>query len=75
MKAILTKQEHRESNLSARLDALNPYSVLDRGYSFVAGPDGRAVTSVRGLEVGSSITVRMRDGKVQADVKEKEEYQ
>ena len=72
---IITTRKHGESNLSARLDALNPYSVLDRGYSFVAGPDGRAVTSVRGLEVGSSITVRMRDGKVQADVKEKEEYQ
>ncbi len=74
MKAILTKQEHRESNLSARLDALNPYSVLDRGYSFVAGPDGRAVTSVRGLAVGSQITVRMRDGRIQADITDKEEY-
>ena len=74
MKAILTKQSHRESNLSARLDALNPYSVLDRGYSFVAGPDGRAVTSVKDLSVGSQITVRMRDGRIQADITDKEEY-
>ena len=74
MKAVLTKQSHRESNLSARLDALNPYSVLDRGYSFVAGPDGRAVTSVKSLAVGSEITVRMRDGRVQADITDKEEY-
>ncbi len=74
MKAVLTKQSHRESNLSARLDALNPYSVLDRGYSFVAGPDGRAVTSVKDLSVGSQITVRMRDGRIQADITDKEEY-
>ena len=74
MKSVITKQSHRESNLSARLDALNPYSVLDRGYSFVAGPDGRAVTSVKGLSVGSAITVRMRDGRVQADITDKEEY-
>ena len=74
MRDIITSISHRESNLSARLDALNPYSVLDRGYSFVAGPDGRAVTSVKSLAVGSEITVRMRDGRVQADITDKEEY-
>ena len=73
MKAVLVTRRYRADNLSARLDALNPYSVLDRGYSFVAGPDGRAVTSIKGLSVGAEITVRMRDGRVRADIKEKEE--
>ena len=75
MKAILVTKDHKEQTLAARLDALSPYKVLDRGYSFVAGPDGQAVTSVKGLAVGSRITVRMRDGKALADIVEKEELQ
>ena len=75
MKAILTTKDYKEQTLAARLDALSPYKVLDRGYSFVAGPDGQAVTSVKGLAVGSRITVRMRDGRALADIVEKEELQ
>ena len=69
-----TKRAYLERT-SARLDALSPYSVLERGYSFVAGPDGRAVTSVKGLHAGSVITVRMRDGKAEAEIKDKEEFE
>lgn len=72
---ILARCAYVLQGQSARLDALSPYSVLDRGYSFVAGPDGRAVTSVKGLEVGSRITVRMRDGRAEADITGKEEFQ
>ncbi|MCQ2078448.1 MAG: exodeoxyribonuclease VII large subunit [archaeon] len=75
MRAVCVNNRYREQKVSVRLDALNPYSVLDRGYSFVAGPDGRAVTSVKGLAVGSHITVRMRDGKAEADITDREEYQ
>lgn len=75
MKAVCVNNRYREQKVSVRLDALNPYSVLDRGYSFVAGPDGRAVTSVKGLAVGSHIAIRMRDGRAEADITDKEEYQ
>lgn len=74
IKSIITVKKHSGSELSVRLDALNPYSVLERGYSFVAGEDGMPITSVERLQTGSTITVRMRDGKVRADVKDKEVY-
>ncbi|MCQ2085306.1 MAG: exodeoxyribonuclease VII large subunit [archaeon] len=73
IRTIIVSKQHAEQNLSARLEALSPYSVLDRGYSFVAGPDGTAVTSVKGLQPGSVITVRMRDGKAEANIISKEE--
>ena len=44
----------------------------DRGYSYVTGPGGRAITSVGSMEVGSLITVRMRDGSADAEIKRKE---
>ena len=57
---------------SARLDSLSPYAVLSRGYSFVTDESGNAITSIEGIEVGSSVTVRMRDGKAAAKITGKE---
>lgn len=73
-RALLAAKRAEAAAASARLEALSPYSVLSRGYSFVAGSDGRAITSVKGLSVGSLVTVRMRDGRAAAEVKEKEEF-
>ena len=47
--------------------------MLDRGYSIVTSADGRAVSSVRDIETGSSVTIRMRDGRAEAEIKGKEE--
>lgn len=74
VRAVETRKA-RFGAVSANLDAINPYSVLSRGYSFVAGPDGKAITSVRGLEPGSEITVRMRDGRARAEIKDKKEFE
>ncbi len=73
--SILSKKRAYFERTSARLGALNPYSVLERGYSFVAGSDGKAVTSVKGLQTGSVITVRMRDGRAEAQITGKEEFE
>lgn len=75
MRVLLGSKMARLEKASASLAALSPYAVLERGYSFVAGPDGRAVTSVRGLSKGSVITVRMHDGRVEAEIKDMEEFQ
>lgn len=56
---------------SAKIDALDPYSVLERGYSFVSGEDGRAITSVDGISAGSEVTIHMRDGRAAAEIKGK----
>ena len=46
--------------------------MLSRGYSFVTDESGNAITSIEGIEVGSSVTVRMRDGKAAAKITGKE---
>ena len=53
-----------------KLEALNPLSVMARGYS-VAQKDDRTVASVSDVSIGDVITVRLSDGKISATVNEK----
>ena len=55
-----------------RLEGLNPMKVLTRGYSMITGPDGRAITSAERINVGDTVTIRMRDGSATAGIKTKE---
>jgi exodeoxyribonuclease VII large subunit len=47
---------------SARLDALSPLKVLDRGYALVRTPDGALVTSAGQAAAGDPLEVRLADG-------------
>lgn len=51
----------------ARLSALSPLAVLDRGYALVSGPGG-VVTSASDLAAGDEVAVRFADGAVQVQV-------
>jgi exodeoxyribonuclease VII large subunit len=55
-------------HLSAHLHSLNPNQVLKRGYAMVTDQNGRMLTSIRRVTPGQAITVRIQDGKMQADV-------
>lgn len=52
---------------SERADALNPLSVLMRGFSVVE-KDGVSVRRVGDVKCGDTVTVRMTDGKVKAKI-------
>lgn len=65
--------EARLDKASARLESLNPIAVLDRGYGFVVGPDGKTVDSVKSLLVGETIDIRLKDGSAKAAVKQIED--
>lgn len=54
-------------NLSAKLESLNPISVLSRGYA-IAEKDGCAITSSTQLEKGDAFTLELSDGKINATV-------
>ena len=54
----------------AKLDALNPLSVMARGYSIVE-KDGKSISTVQSIDVGDVINVRMHDGSVKATVNQK----
>lgn len=49
------------------LKALNPLTVMERGYSIVY-QDNEVAKSVRALEVGGNIQIRLQDGTVEAAV-------
>ena len=53
---------------AAKLDALNPLSVLTRGYSAVFDRDGGVVSHVADLKPGDKVTLRMSDGRAEASI-------
>ena len=62
-------QKNRLTGFDSILNSTNPTRVLDRGYSMAVDQDGRPVTSVSGLKRGDALTVVLKDGKVQTEVK------
>lgn len=54
-----------------RLSALNPLSVLSRGFSVVES-EGRVVRSVHDAELGERVSIRLKDGRLNAEIVEKE---
>ena len=55
--------------LGARLEALNPHAVLERGYAIAVDCRGRIVRDVRGLAIGEALDVRLSHGTAHTEVK------
>ena len=70
MRKYLDIRAERLDAVSAHLTSLDPNRVLDRGYSYITDGSGRTVTSVGSLTEGSSVNIRMRDGRAVAEVTE-----
>ena len=64
MKLSLTGKRARFASLTASLEALNPMSVISRGYSAVFGGDGKLIRSVGQIKEGDRFTFRTTDGSV-----------
>jgi exodeoxyribonuclease VII large subunit len=63
----------RQSQLKAiagKMEALNPLSVLSRGYSAVYGENGEIIKHTEQLTPGASITFRLADGEADAQIRE-----
>jgi exodeoxyribonuclease VII large subunit len=46
----------------ARLSALNPEAILQRGYAIVSGADGATIYKVGQTRSGAQLSVRVSDG-------------
>ena len=71
--AIDHHREHaatRFATLSAKLDALSPLAVLERGYSLVSRADGSFVRAATEVAVGDDLDLRFRRGAARARVLE-----
>ena len=70
IKIILGNKKAHFAAHSSKLEALNPLSIVTRGYS-VAYSDGRIVKKLEDVAIDSEISVKLSDGFVNAKVTEK----
>ena len=64
----LSRDRERFGRLAASLDALSPLKVLGRGYSIAQGPGG-IVKSVKDVQAGEELSLRLSDGSLDCVVK------
>lgn len=62
----LQQRNRRLGFAAARLDALSPLRVLERGYALVYGPDGALLRDARAVDEGQEIRARLADGELRA---------
>ena len=67
---ILMREKNLLTGFGSILKSTNPTNVLQRGYSMTVNEKGIPVTSIVGLKAGDSLTVVLKDGQVQTEVKE-----
>jgi len=61
------------SLVAGKLEAMNPLSVLSRGYFAVFNEEGNVITRVSRVNVGDKLTLRAADGIIRASVTEVEQ--
>ena len=70
--AAMTRQIADKKNefvsLTSKLEALNPLSVLSRGFSAVFNEEGKLIKSSSDIKAGDDIGLRLKDGEVKASV-------
>jgi len=70
MQRIFTEKKHRVAILSERMERVSPLRKLSSGYAYVAGSDGKAVTSTAQVQCGDEVTIHVLDGRLKAAIKE-----
>lgn len=68
MERRLTTARNRLALLEARLTAVNPQTILARGYAIVRDPNGRLLRSVTNATVGQLLHVQLSDGVIEVEV-------
>ena len=66
------RMTHRVERASARLNLLDPFGVLKRGYSMTVDEEGRVVHSIENLSAGQMLKTRLSDGWVRSNVLSRE---
>lgn len=67
-KRILREKQQQLARIGAKMEALNPLSVLSRGYAAVSLEGGEAVTKASLIGEGDLLSIRFADGSVCAKV-------
>ena len=70
----LLQKKQGIASLAGKLHALNPLSILSRGYATVSR-DGASITSVKQINDNDTLDIRMADGSVRATVSQRKDTQ
>lgn len=70
IKLILSRKKNDFIQYTSKLEALNPMSIITRGYSAVFREDGTLIKSVKQIEIGDDFYFKTSDGEVSGEVKE-----
>lgn len=70
-RSLLEDDNRRFAQLAAKLDAMSPLKVLGRGYAMAQSMDGTVLKSVRQVNAGDRITVRLGEGALDCTVNHK----
>ena len=57
--------------VETNLNAVSPLAVLDRGYAIILNKSGKAVRSSKDVDLGETISARLAEGIIAANVTEK----
>lgn len=69
----ITRKNQQYIAAVSKLDAMSPLKVLARGYAMAQNEAGSVLRSVKQVELGERIAIRLCDGKLTATVMNKEE--
>lgn len=64
----LEKDRQRLAASEAGLQAVSPFSIMQRGYALLMDAKGKPVTTAEAAAVGQAVQVRLKDGILQAEV-------
>jgi exodeoxyribonuclease VII large subunit len=70
-KKIMTKRNDFSQKV-AKINALNPLSILSRGFATITSEQGITVKSINDIENNSKINIRFSDGRAYATIESKE---
>lgn len=70
MQRIFMDKKHYVAILSERMERVSPLRKLSSGYAYVAGNDGKAITSTGQVQCGDEVMIHVLDGRLKAEVKE-----
>ncbi|MCZ0754677.1 exodeoxyribonuclease VII large subunit [Anoxybacillus sp. J5B_2022] len=68
MQSLLKQKQWQFTSLLSQLHALSPLKIMERGYSLVYNEKEELVKSVRQVQPGDTIQVRLQDGRLDCHV-------
>ena len=70
MQTLLSQRKAKAELLLHKMEALSPLAVLERGYSLVTDRSGKTLKTIDQVRTGDSISIKLSDGRILADVQE-----